>query len=829
MAQIPNIDPSYETLKNPLEPTGGNRPVVGYQAGGPQAAMAGLGAEGEKISNDWKDAQDKINYTYAQSHLMTSAIAAQKTAELNPDPQAAETDFNQSMAQATKEAASMVHNPILSQQITAEAPQHTWRSYNQMMQNNVEKQKNMALDSIQQLGQKNAQAFLATSDPAQQQKLMSNFGDAVDQAYGSGMINATTRSNMKDNYRDNVSSQWLDTLPAEQRQQYLERALPASVTGKVLPTTSADSINYLIDNFEGSDTVQNDGKRGMSKFGINKSANPDVDVANLTRDQAANIYKTRYWDAIGADQLPDNMKMAAFDTAVNFGVPKAKDMLAQAGNDPAKLSELRMEGHQALVKSDPATYGKYAQSWNDRDMTISAQAGFPKTGTLTDFIQPDTLLKKWNQTLPDVQANLHSRMDDSIAMAMSGKDDPSQPLTRQQFQAAFSKSGEGYDIYDKYQDGLTLAHNMYKVGGMTIQQQADVLKSYEPKPGADFADQQKQYATMQKAIQNVNQNMADDPVGFMTQQNTDLNQKLQAAQKDPSKVQDYANSLDAAYDHMGIADHDRPFLPTSMAQGLVQKITTAPPDQVPAMFDQMQQQYGQNLPRVMGDLMREKLPGSYNVMFASSDPTARAALASSTAMGKKAVEGAMLPEAVKGISNDVEANSDLQKLTATFGATGDNGGLGSQVMEATKMTAMGLVLKTSMQPAAAVKQAVDSVTAQYDFADHYRVPKGLLGPAEAASDKVMDNLKPELLRTIANPRNINYSPEELNDATLQSVKNGFWVTNKDETGLERRDSFGAPVIMKDGNRLTIPFSHLRTSPDVSGAQPQREPFDLSGG
>ena len=137
------------------------------------------------------------------------------------------------------------------------------------------------------------------------------------------------------------------------------------------PVTAQDAINYLIQNIEGTGTVANDAGKGLTKFGINQTANPDIDVANLTPELAHQVYKSRYWDAIGADSLPENMRMAAFDTAVNFGPGTAKKWLAQAGNDPAVLDSLRREKHAGLVAANPAKYGEYAKGWESRDDLIA--------------------------------------------------------------------------------------------------------------------------------------------------------------------------------------------------------------------------------------------------------------------------------------------------------------------------------------------------------------------------------------------------------------------------------------------------------------------------
>src|SRR3954447_9587673 len=43
------------------------------------------------------------------------------------------------------------------------------------------------------------------------------------------------------------------------------------------------------------------------------------DVLSLERDEAAAIYRRRYWDAIRGDELPAGLDLALFDDAVNSG------------------------------------------------------------------------------------------------------------------------------------------------------------------------------------------------------------------------------------------------------------------------------------------------------------------------------------------------------------------------------------------------------------------------------------------------------------------------------------------------------------------------------
>lgn len=113
---------------------------------------------------------------------------------------------------------------------------------------------------------------------------------------------------------------------------------------------------------------------GLTNFGISHNANPDVDIAHLTRQDAIALYHARYWTAIDADHLPDNMKLAAFDSAVNEGVGATRSWLREAGGDLQAFMRLRAERYARLARS-----GKYTEaqvrSWGNRMRDLGASDG----------------------------------------------------------------------------------------------------------------------------------------------------------------------------------------------------------------------------------------------------------------------------------------------------------------------------------------------------------------------------------------------------------------------------------------------------------------------
>ena len=71
---------------------------------------------------------------------------------------------------------------------------------------------------------------------------------------------------------------------------------------------------------------------GETNFGITKRFYPDVDIKNLTKEGAKEIYKKDYWDKNKVDDLPDDLKHIFFDMCVNQGRGTAVKVLQRAIN-----------------------------------------------------------------------------------------------------------------------------------------------------------------------------------------------------------------------------------------------------------------------------------------------------------------------------------------------------------------------------------------------------------------------------------------------------------------------------------------------------------------
>lgn len=288
-----------------------------------------------------------------------------------------------------------------------------------------------------------------------------------------------------------------------------------------------------------------DGNSGNPvNMGINQRANPDIDVKNLTKPQAEQLYKDRYWNPIGGDNLPAPVAMFAFDAAVNMGVPTAKRLLTQSGGDLNKMAELRKQMYKDIATNDPAQ-AKYLSQWLERTDATLAQASkmtppplasqaetnpallqeVAKANPALADLSPAKLINliqhaetRQNQAMAVNKAQLEHVWKDQASQAMS-TGDVAAPMTRSQFYSAYGKA-EGDRRYDgEYKPMLDVGATIKSVVGMPVAQQNATLDALKPVPNSpDFAAAQTRYDTAINAVNTVRQHREQDQIGFGIQQ-----------------------------------------------------------------------------------------------------------------------------------------------------------------------------------------------------------------------------------------------------------------------------------------------------------------------
>lgn len=95
------------------------------------------------------------------------------------------------------------------------------------------------------------------------------------------------------------------------------------------PLTNFEKAVLVILENEGGYVNDPNDSGGETKYGISARSFPDLDIKNLTKEQAISIYKKEYWDKIQGDKLPYRIALQVFDMAVNAGVSVAVKMLQE--------------------------------------------------------------------------------------------------------------------------------------------------------------------------------------------------------------------------------------------------------------------------------------------------------------------------------------------------------------------------------------------------------------------------------------------------------------------------------------------------------------------
>lgn len=94
---------------------------------------------------------------------------------------------------------------------------------------------------------------------------------------------------------------------------------------------------------------------GRTKYGISQAAYPTLDIANLTIEDAREIYYDDYWRAGRVEMLPEELWETFFDMCVNHGIYGATVILQRAINATVK-SKIAVDGILGNITAGAATY-----------------------------------------------------------------------------------------------------------------------------------------------------------------------------------------------------------------------------------------------------------------------------------------------------------------------------------------------------------------------------------------------------------------------------------------------------------------------------------------
>jgi len=133
------------------------------------------------------------------------------------------------------------------------------------------------------------------------------------------------------------------------------------------------ALQFVLSEEGGYSNNKND-LGGETNKGITRSAYdayrksmglPVQSVKNIADNEVSDIYYKKYWLAAGCDKLSAELALAVFDTAVNMGVGRAKEFLAESRGNVNRYLALRKDKYEEFVKAKPSQ-SVFLQGWLNR-------------------------------------------------------------------------------------------------------------------------------------------------------------------------------------------------------------------------------------------------------------------------------------------------------------------------------------------------------------------------------------------------------------------------------------------------------------------------------
>lgn len=123
--------------------------------------------------------------------------------------------------------------------------------------------------------------------------------------------------------------------------------------------TFEEALAQLLEHEGGYSNDKND-PGGPTKYGITiidyrlyiKAKGTAEDVKKLTVEQARDIYRRKYWDALSCHALPPGLDYAVFDYGVNSGIGRSGRVLCRLLGLPETTSKVNEEVIAAAKKQD---------------------------------------------------------------------------------------------------------------------------------------------------------------------------------------------------------------------------------------------------------------------------------------------------------------------------------------------------------------------------------------------------------------------------------------------------------------------------------------------
>lgn len=360
------------------------RPIVGFEDNRGKALQQ-FGAQVQDTGKTMQDGQDQLDLAYAKGALLKNQIDTLDSFQNDQDYATFDKRYDDSMSKAKLDASNMISNPRAKALFDADANNTILQGTSKVRTMANERRKDYGLAS--DMAADDQDIKLALSNPDHAAAIIQNATARKDANVASGIYDPATGYKKKREFANNYGETWYDSLTPDKQ---------AAVWAHPQGGGFDNAIGTVLKNEGGYNA--SDGHTGNPvNFGINQGSHPEVDVKNLTQDQAKAIYKKDYWDAKGMDAVPAGVQDVVFDGVVNHTSAFGKQLIDASKNGASRqqLIDMRRNEYDRLVTAAPEKYQRSEKAWNDRldGLQQSSSQVLPKTGTPLDFVAPENVIK----------------------------------------------------------------------------------------------------------------------------------------------------------------------------------------------------------------------------------------------------------------------------------------------------------------------------------------------------------------------------------------------------------------------------------------------------
>jgi len=403
--------------------------------------------------------------------------------------------------------------------------------------------------------------------------------------------------------------------------------------------------------------------------------------------------------------------------------------------------------------------------------------------------------------------------DNTASLQMTGKPVVS-PYTDDQVKAILKPKQ-----YETIKHTHTQAAKLFEANGdmrsqtpAEIQATIDKQKPVEGQQG--FADQQAIYTAAQRIRDNTIAARKADPAFAAREAFPNVKLAWQQAEANPTDAGHFRVALKrslAAQAAMGVPVSQQKAMPDQLARSLAGRITGAKPEEAGEALKEVETMFG---PAYWGAAMKQMAPmldGHMRVAPIIKDPVQAALLISGARAAATSEKGGAGIDALrksqgvtasgdKSISAIVAGDRRVNSLVTSIVQRNDPLNYATQIPQSIEVLALSRMRTYGESMEAATEAATKTIVE-----DNYhtggvgtrpwRIPKtaGDVAQIEAGAQRVQMSVKPENLDLPGDQPGATNTPESYASAVR---RNGYWVTNDDETGAILYSERGVPVTVK---------------------------------